>query len=509
MNYHRIAFLLFLILLSLILWSCVDVNNANVPSSINYRSLIRFVNLAGDSPAGGAITVDNSAVGTITYGNATNYLDLPAGSRTLGYAGANQLVNFTTDDQFTVIVHSISETDRFLVLDEGYTFKNNTNDSMAQIRFINSAVGFAPSMIFRQDSLNGTTVAGAVPFAKGQDYITMTPGSYAFFALSNGGYTATINGANSVPAVNTNSNGDGTFSVSYDEGVSYTISIKTYNTGGIRNTFYTAAHFHTGGPTVNGPVVHPINVSGQLVSFPDTQLIPFDTSTHSAGSVSAMSLSANAARDSFQLGYTFTVTADATDTLQVVSTFLSAELHVGSITGPVVRTIATGPFRDTTITDVWSTGDAQPLTPALVDTLLAGRIYVSFKTPRHVNGELSLRLHPDPTTTNTFSGTWSDISEALKDSIVNGEMYVNFHTLADPGGQIRGQLVVDPAIGNYGIASLAAAAYNAATAYTVVAADSGTTFLKVFGLANRRGGSSTTVQQKTIPPQTTVMTKPK
>jgi hypothetical protein len=488
MKDHRIAFLIIIGVLPFILWSCVDVNNANIPSNINYHSLARFVNLSGDNPAAGAITVDNSPVGTVTFGNTTAYINLLAGSRRLGYSGTTQLVNFNTDDQYTVIVHSLNGAGRFLILDEGYSFKNNSigKPDTTQIRFVNSAVGFAPTLIFKQDSLTGSTVADAVPFGKGPDYTILTSGKYIFFVISNGGYLATITGAQSVPPVTTASEGSGTFGVSFDNGVTYSIQIQSDNSPGIDGALYTSAGLYLGAIGVKGPLEYSIDVSSQTVGFPGAPLVPVDTVTKASGSTSAMTLTANAALDSFQLQYTISVTADPTDTPQVLSTFVNAEFHVGSINGPVVRGIATGPFRDTTITDVWASSDIQPLTRALVDSLLKGSIYIAFRTQRNITGELTLRLHPDQTSTNTYTGSWGDISEALKDSIVAGRMYVKFSTIADTGGQIRGQLKVDTTAGNYGVASLDSSTYSAGALYTVVAVDSGSTTLKLFGLANRQ-----------------------
>lgn len=501
MNYHRIAFLFTIGILSFVIWSCVDVNNSNIPSNINYHSLVRFINVAGDNPAAGAITVDNAPVGTITYGNSTAYMSLLSGSRTLAYGGNNQLLNFVTDDQITIVVHTLNGTDRFLLLDEGYSFKNNGAGmtDTTQIKFINSAVGFAPSMIFRTDSLTGTTVAVGVPFNRAEGYVILPSGSYPLFALSNGGYLATIDGSQEIPAVTTGSSGSGTFGLAYDTGLSWSIDVTTANTGGVNGTFYSVANFHLGAPGVSGAAIQGIDVSGQTVSFPDGKFNTPDTLTRASGTTSGVVLSSNAARDSFSVNYTISVVADPTDTLQVVSTFLSAAFHRGSPSGPVLRDIAIGPFRDSTITGTWSTADAQPLTRALVDTLLNGRVYITFTTPRHVTGELYLQLVPDPTTTNTYAGAWAGISEAMKDSIVAGKVYMNFETLTNPTGQIRGQLTVDPAAGQYGIASLPAATYGAGSMYTVIAADSGSVNLKLLPLQNRQAGVTTSAKQQILP----------
>ncbi len=494
MKHQLVVSLGIILMLSVIVWSCVDVNNSNVPSSINYRSLIRFVNLAGDAPSSGTVSVDGSSVGSISYGGSTAYLDLPAGSRTLGYSGASQLVSFASDGQFTVVVHSLSGTDRFLRLDEGYTFKSNSVGlaDTTQIRFVNSAVGFAPNLIFREDSLTGTDVAGSVAFLRNQPYTLVGAGSHTYYAISNGGYTATIEGGQSVPPVTTTSAGTAALTLGYDEGLAYSITVTSDNTGGYNDAIYLAAHFHVGGPTVNGPVEEPIDISKQQINFPDAAFARADTFTQASASASGMNLTANAARDTFYYAYSITVTADPTDTLKILSTFDGAEFRTGApgTNGPVVRTIATGPFRDTTISDTWSTGDAQPLTKALVDSLLKGRVYIALRTPRHVNGELRLQLAPEPASTNTYTGTWSSISDALRDSVVAGSIYINFHTTNNPVGQIRGRLVVDPAKGQYAVTSIPATNFATGQLYTIVAADSTATNMTLLTLTDRIGSPS-------------------
>ncbi len=302
-----------------------------------------------------------------------------------------------------------------------------------------------------------------------------------------------------MPPVTTGSSGSGTFALSYDAGLSWSIDVTSANTGGVNGTFYSVANFRLGAPGVSGAAIHGIDVTPQTVSFPDGKFNTPDTLTKAGGTTSGVVLSANAARDTFMLAYTMNVVADPTDTLHVVSSFLSAAFHRGSPSGPVLADIATGPFRDSAITGTWSTASAQPLTRALVDTLLNGRVYVTFTTPRHATGELYLQLVPDPTTKNTYAGSWTDISEAMKDSIVAGHVYVNFETLTNPSGQIRGQLAVDPAAGQYGIASLPAATYGGASLYTVIAADTGSVNLKLVSLQNRQAGVTSAAKQQLVP----------
>jgi len=66
--------------------------------------------------------------------------------------------------------------------------------------------------------------------------------------------------------------------------------------------------------------------------------------------------------------------------------------HVGTPgrSGPIVKAIAvSGDPASGMVTGVWSASDAvQPLTPALVESLLTGRVYVNFHTAANPAGEI-------------------------------------------------------------------------------------------------------------------------
>lgn len=200
--------------------------------------------------------------------------------------------------------------------------------------------------------------------------------------------------------------------------------------------------------------------------------------------------------------------------------------HTGlpGVAGGIVRHIATaGRPASSTLSGTWSASDgSEPLTPALVDSLLAGKVYVNFHTAANPGGEirgqltLATSLHFEasfsgsqettPNTlkgggtavvvlnkgrgqidywityrglsdsataghfhtgavgiagpfvrglitgkapnSNTLNGSWKftdgtqPLTNALIDSLIAGHMYLNFHTAQNPGGEIRGQLIL-------------------------------------------------------------------
>lgn len=485
MIYRTFNLIVILVGTSFILWNCVDVSEPTI-STQNYRSLVRFVHVAGDAPASGPVTVDGASVGSIAFGQSTAYLDLPSGSRSLSFAGTPQNVAFNTDDQATVLVHSLDGSNRFLYLLEGDKSKNNGIPGVAKVKFVNVAKGSAANISFREGSATGTNLAASVGFVSAPTYSQVTPGSHTIYVASTGTYMDTIDGSQEVPPVTTTSSGTGTFTLSATGGIVYNISVTSDNSQG----FYLFAHFHNAPAGIIGGVVKAINVSGQQITFPAASLsglneVPPEITTASGTGV--FTLTANAARDTFSLAYSIAVTADTLD-----SVFIAAHFHTGAAgaNGGIVRTLATGPFGDTTITGTWSTGDSEPLTAGLVTELLAGRIYVNFHSVIRPGGAIRAQVTPNPTSTNAFSGTWNDpsLTDSLKREVVLGNIYVNFHTAANPVGQIRGKLVVDPSKGDYGVASLPAAdtSFAAGNMYTIVASGSGTS-LQLLKLTDRLG----------------------
>lgn len=86
---------------------CVDVDQPNV-STVDYRAFMRVVNVAA---VAATVTVDGATVASsLTTGNATNYVDLPAGSRKFAFAVGSARdtfnVGITPDSRWSYYVSS-------------------------------------------------------------------------------------------------------------------------------------------------------------------------------------------------------------------------------------------------------------------------------------------------------------------------------------------------------------------------------------------------------------------
>ena len=147
----------------LISWSCVDTpSQGQLPP--DYRALARFVNAASDAPSGD-VTIDGTTVGNISFGQATDYIDIPAGGRSAGFAAATQAITFRSNSQNTVVIFPLTGSNRFLNLDEGYSFTNNSSGQagIAQVMFIHVAKGSAPAVSFKDTLATGPILEGDVP----------------------------------------------------------------------------------------------------------------------------------------------------------------------------------------------------------------------------------------------------------------------------------------------------------------------------------------------------------
>lgn len=83
----------FTLLLLFLIWSvsslchfaCVDINTTNI-SPKDYRSQVRFANLAPDVGSATSIRIDGEAYGSLAFGEGGSYKDISAGFRKLSIA---------------------------------------------------------------------------------------------------------------------------------------------------------------------------------------------------------------------------------------------------------------------------------------------------------------------------------------------------------------------------------------------------------------------------------------
>lgn len=249
--------------------------------------------------------------------------------------------------------------------------------------------------------------------------------------------TAALTGADNVPVVATTASGTGSFVLSDDRTeLKYTISYQ-----GLSGTI-TGGHFHMGRPGVSGAVLKGYGTSGAPASGMVTGVwrttdasqpltsaiveslltgkvyVNFHTAANPGGEIrgqvslgtalhftvdlnSAQEVPGNASTGSGT--GVFVLSADRTEmryeiAYQGLTGTLSAggHVHTGAVgvSGGVVRAIAkSGDPAADVLRDTWKVTDSsQPLTAALIDSAVAGRLYVNLHTSANPGGEIRGQL---------------------------------------------------------------------------------------------------------------------
>jgi CHRD domain/Secretion system C-terminal sorting domain len=233
-------------------------------------------------------------------------------------------------------------------------------------------------------------------------------------------FTANFTGDQENPAVTTSATGTGSFTLT-SKGLEFNITVEGLT--------FTAAHFHNGAIGVNGGVVRTITgdftgntASGIWTSTDSEPLTPALVTDLLAGNLYVnLHTAANPGGElrgqvllSAGTGFASNLDGDqevsnppvitsATGTASLTLTeagleysitvegltFTAAHFHNGAIgvNGGVVRTL-TGDFTGNTASGIWTSTDSEPLTPALIDELLAGNIYINLHTSANPGGEI-------------------------------------------------------------------------------------------------------------------------
>ncbi|MDZ7308627.1 MAG: endolytic transglycosylase MltG, partial [candidate division KSB1 bacterium] len=248
-------------------------------------------------------------------------------------------------------------------------------------------------------------------------------------------FFATLSGSQEVPAVATPAQGGGMFVLNEDQtALSFHLSVI-----GLSGPI-TAAHFHHAASGANGPVVRDIAFTDGVASGtwsssdPNQPLTPallaellagnlyvnVHTAAHPGGEIRGQVLRGTAINftatlngsqevppvttpangsGSFTLNATGTELSFSVTVNNLSSAIAAAHFHnaPAGVNGPPVRTI-TADFSGNTAGGVWRNNDPEPLTPALVAELLAGKIYVNVHTATNPGGEVRGQLRPGAVT---------------------------------------------------------------------------------------------------------------
>jgi hypothetical protein len=231
-------------------------------------------------------------------------------------------------------------------------------------------------------------------------------------------FTAILTGDQENPAVTTSAAGTGSFTLT-ESGLEFNLTVEGLT--------LTAAHFHNGATGINGGVVRGITsdftgntATGIWTSTDGEPLTPeliadllagnlyvnIHTAANGGGEIrgqvnlsSGTGFSSNLDGDQEVPPVTTNATGTASFTLTEAGlefsvtveglTLTAAHFHNGAVgvNGGVVRGV-TSDFSGNTASGLWTSTDAQPLTPELIAELLAGNIYLNVHTAANGGGEI-------------------------------------------------------------------------------------------------------------------------
>jgi len=192
--------LLYVIGISLVLFmfGCVDTNVQNVPSSIDYHSQVKFVNLI-DSVGTATISVNGNSMGSAAFtkslpANGSSYLDVQSGDKviivkyTSAPADTFRIAFETERTQSIYFTGTKSGSRQITSLTERYTWQaKNSKDGAplypadtASVLFFNGASDAGSVNITIKGGSLDTTLAKAAVYGGNLPFFKLKAGSYTF-----------------------------------------------------------------------------------------------------------------------------------------------------------------------------------------------------------------------------------------------------------------------------------------------------------------------------------------
>ncbi|MBI4429710.1 MAG: CHRD domain-containing protein [Ignavibacteriales bacterium] len=258
-------------------------------------------------------------------------------------------------------------------------------------------------------------------------------------------FVASLSGANEPTPVNTPATGTGAFILSTDRSqLKYDISYR-----GLSGPLSAGGHFHAGPPGVVGPVVRAITGGGPP---PDTTFSGVWSSSDGTQPLTS------ALVDSLFAGkiyVNFHTTANGGGEIRGPLRLISGTGFAIRLSGANEPTPVATPGRGTGwlwLNSGRTRANYEITYHSLTGNLSAGGHFHA--APPGVNGPIVRNIAsggapPD----TTFAGSWNStdgtqpLTAALVESLLAGRSYANFHTLANGGGEIRGQVELETGVG--------------------------------------------------------------
>ncbi len=198
-SYIRIL-LTFGMSLAVLMVGCVDTSVQPIPTTLNYRSQVKIVNLAPDiASAEFSLTThakETISFGTIAYGDESSgdFKDIPAGSKELKFNSESLKVNTEVDKKMRLFVVGATPADRNIIkVNQRYIFQTKddpTNKSLyrpdtAAIAFANGTSDVAITKIQAVAGDVDTTLSIALGVGSVANHQYIKAGDYTISIMSN------------------------------------------------------------------------------------------------------------------------------------------------------------------------------------------------------------------------------------------------------------------------------------------------------------------------------------
>lgn len=173
---------------SIFLAGCVDINTANI-STKDYRSQVRFVNLADSAGTATSIRIDSDEYGSVAFGDGGGYKDIPAGLRSLSFIFSQApettfARTFETDRKGTCFIVRGDSAVEYLFATERYIFESPGVTDTALIRVLNASPDVGVIHVTATPAGPPITLANALAFRTTTDYQKVAASSYTLLAIS-------------------------------------------------------------------------------------------------------------------------------------------------------------------------------------------------------------------------------------------------------------------------------------------------------------------------------------
>lgn len=177
-------------LMSLILapiWGCVEIDSPNF-STKDYRSLVRFTNLAVGVGTATNIRIDSDTYGSVNFAEAGPYKDIPSGQRyiSISYGGVTDTMRktFETDRKGTLFMVGTASEREYLFLNERYVFESPGAADGALVRFFHASPDVGNVTVSTSVAGRTEQLVTGLGHKKDTGYLKLSPLNYTLSVIS-------------------------------------------------------------------------------------------------------------------------------------------------------------------------------------------------------------------------------------------------------------------------------------------------------------------------------------